>query len=138
MRLDEAARTFLGVPFQHQKRDPSIGLDCIGLAVLSGRMLSLPFVELDRTDYGTEPTNGVLESYLRVAFGPPVPKASIQPGDIVAIDYAGAIRHLGIVGEHPQGGLSLIHTNSKVGRVTEAGINAKWLKRIKQVYRVET
>lgn len=60
----------------------------------------------------------------------------MQAGDIAAIAYAGAVRHVGIVGEHPDG-LSLIHTNTAVGRVTEARIDQKWSRRIVAIYRPE-
>lgn len=133
MTLDHAARIFLDIPFRHQGRDPLIGIDCIGLIVLAGRDAGMEFPMLDRTDYGRDPADGLLEEYLRLAFGAPV--AEPQPGDIVAIDYKGAVRHVGIVGEHPAG-LSLIHTNMAVGRVTEARIDWKWRKRIKAIFRV--
>jgi len=135
MRLDEAARTFLGVPFRHQGRNPSVGLDCIGLLVAAATVLGLPQVAGDSTAYGRDPAHGLLESYMRDLFGSPV--SDMQPGDIVAIDFKGAIRHVGIVGIHP-GGLSLIHTNFSVGKVTEARLDDRWLKRIKAVYRVES
>lgn len=133
MRLDEAARAYLGVPFRHQGRDPAIGIDCIGLIVLAGRDAGMAFPAFDRTDYGTEPVDGMLQEMLRLAFGPPV--SPMQVGDVVAIDFKGVVRHVGIVGQHPQG-LSLIHTNMAVGRVTEARIDSKWANRIKGIFRV--
>lgn len=136
MTLDEAARNYLGVPFRHQGRDTSIGIDCVGLVVLSLRDCGLPQADLDYTGYSRDPHDGVLEFHLREAFGPPVVKATLQAGDVVAIDYKGAVRHVGVVGLHRDGGLSLIHTNFSVKQVTEAGIDAKWMKRIKGVYRV--
>jgi cell wall-associated NlpC family hydrolase len=132
MRLDHAARAYLGTPFRHQGRNPDIGIDCIGLIVLAGEDAGHLFPVFDRTDYGKDPVDGLLEEMLRLAFGPPL--SDMQPGDIVAIDFKGAVRHVGIVGEHPAG-LSLIHTNMAVGRVTEARIDWKWRKRIKGVYR---
>lgn len=134
MTPDQAARAFLGVPFKHQGRDPLIGIDCIGLLVLWGQLLDLPFVALDVTTYGRDPVDGLLESYLRQAFGEPVQEVAAER--IVSMGFKGATRHVGIVANHPQGGLSLIHTNQSVGRVTEARIDPKWLKRISGVYRV--
>lgn len=136
MTSDQAARAFLGIPFRHQGRDPLIGIDCIGLIVLWGQLLDLPFVALDSPNYGVDPAHGLLESYLEQAFGKPLPVSAIEAGTIVSMDYFGATRHVGIVANHPQGGLSLIHTNQRVGCVTEARIDDKWLKRIRGVYRV--
>lgn len=133
MTLDAAARHYLGTPFRHQGRNPALGIDCIGLIVLAGQDAGFLFPAFDRTDYGTDPAHGLLQGYLRLAFGPPV--SDMQPGDVVAIDYHGTVRHVGIVGAHPQG-LSLIHTNMAIGRVSEARIDAKWRKRIKAVFRV--
>jgi cell wall-associated NlpC family hydrolase len=132
MRLDEAARLFMGIPFRHQGRDPLIGLDCIGLVILAGQLCDKDFVSADQTDYGRDPHAGLLEGRMLTALGKPV--NGMEPGDIVAIDFKGVIRHVGIVGDG-QHGLTLIHTNGHVGRVTEARIDAKWAKRIKRTYR---
>lgn len=134
-RLDIEARKYLGVPWAHQGRNPAVALDCIGLPVVAGTDGGYAFVAYDSTKYGRDPAGGVLEGYLDAALGLWLPSAAMAPGDLAAIDYAGAIRHLGIVAEHPHGGLSLIHTNQHVGRVTEARIDAKWARRIKRIYR---
>ena len=133
MRLDIAARAYLGVPFRHQGRSAATGIDCVGLLVLAANDCGHSTVA-DRTDYGRDPVNGMLEAQLRAAFGAPVAVATMQPGDVAAIAFMGAVRHVGVIGEHPDG-LSLIHTNSAVGRVTEARIDAKWAKRIVSIYR---
>lgn len=142
MKLHEAARAYLGVPFRHQGRNPAVALDCIGLLVVAGRDVGLPVDLYDRTDYGKDPVDGTLECHLTAAFGNPVARnprsvSQLQPDDIVAMDYAGAIRHVGIVGE-ACGRLTLIHTSEGiVNRVTEHGIDAKWLGRIAAIYRPE-
>lgn len=130
LRLDEAARKWLGVRFQHQGRSRS-GMDCAGLVVCSARMCGRAIE--DFTAYGRDPHDGELESHLRRVFGDPV--EDIRPGDIPAIDYKGAIRHVGIAGEYVHGGLSLIHTSHFTGCVTEHRIDDRWMRRIRQVYR---
>ena len=134
MTLDEAARKYLGVPFLHQGRNPAVGIDCIGLIVCAGKDCGMAFPAFDSTAYGPDPAHGLLERHLQAAFGPPVPVADIGPGDVVSINFAGAVRHVGIVGKHPDG-LSLIHTNSSEDCVTEARIDSRWLRRIAGVYR---
>lgn len=136
MRLDQAARTFLGVKFRHQGRNPAIGIDCIGLLVCSAALCGLPQVAGDSTAYGKDPFDGLLEGHLRALFGPPLPPSDMQPGDIAAIAFEGAIRHVGVVAEHADG-LALIHTNFRLRRVTEARIDDTWRERIKAVYRVQ-
>jgi cell wall-associated NlpC family hydrolase len=132
-RLDEAARRYLGVPFKHQGRDPAVGIDCVGLGQLACRDCGVAVP--DWTDYARHPHAGLLESRLRAVFGPP--HSDMQPGDIVAMRFAGdrgPVRHVGIVGEHPHG-LSLIHTDSRLGRVVEHRIDDHWRARIAGVYR---
>lgn len=130
--LHEAARGYLDTPFRHQGRSRS-GLDCIGLLVLAladcGRAVD------DVTSYGANPYRGQLEANLLREFGPAISKADAQPGDIVAIDFAGATRHVGVLGEYVHGGLSLIHTDQDVGRVVEHRLDGKWARRITGVWR---
>jgi cell wall-associated NlpC family hydrolase len=136
LRAAEAARAYVGVPFVHQGRTRR-GLDCIGLLCLAlhdaglGHYVDHPE---NRVDYGRTPYMGLLEARMRQIFGEPV--ADMRPGDVVALRYAGPTRHVGIVGDHPHG-LSLIHTDSHLGRVTEHRIDAKWLARIALVFRPE-
>lgn len=132
VRLDLAARQYLGVPFLHQGRNPAVGIDCVGLGQLACRDFGV--ATPDWTDYGRNPANGILEKRLRALFGEPV--CCVSPGCIVSIDFAGQTRHVAIVGEHPHA-LSLIHTSSSVGRVVEHSLTDTWRKRITGIYRVE-
>lgn len=130
--LHEAARAYLGCPFQHQGRSRR-GLDCVGLVVMCLADCGRPVEDI--TTYGREPHSGLLESHLLRAFGPAIHRDEMQPGDIVAIDFAGAVRHVGITGDYPYGGLSLIHTDQSLGQVIEHRLDAKWAARIKGVWR---
>jgi len=139
VRLDQAALAYIGVPFSHQGRNPSVAIDCVGLLVCAMRDLGMP-TDADRPTYAKDPAFGVLEAQLAAAFGPPIyggipPTEILQPGDVVAIDFKGETRHVGIVGEHANG-LSLIHTNFSAQRVTVAHLNDKWRRRIRGVYRM--
>ena len=146
MTLAEAARRFLGVPFLHQGRDPVVGLDCIGLLAAAAREAGLTrYLVHDRQDYGRDPHGGLLEARLRACFGEPVAGspvdlALLHEGDVLAMRFAGPVRHVGIVGvrdyEGPQ--LTVIHTDNGVGRVTEHRIDDKWRRRIALVFRPET
>lgn len=132
MTLYAASRSYLGVPFRHQGRSRS-GLDCIGLLVRS--LLDIGRRVKDVTTYGPDPHHGLLEENLTREFGPSHGKSDLQPGDIVSIAYARATRHVGIIGEYLHGGLSLIHTDQSVGRVTEHRLDAKWHRRITGAWR---
>lgn len=125
----EIARTYLGTRWVHQGRARH-GLDCIGLLIKA-----FPGIR-DVRDYGRDPHDGLLEKHVAEQFGPPVPKSSLRPGDIVLMAFPRAVRHVGIVGDHPDG-LSLIHTDRSVGRVTEHRLDARWLDRVRFVHRME-
>lgn len=129
LRLDEAARQWMGVRFQHQGRTRH-GIDCVGLVVRTAQTCGIDTG--DFTDYGRDPHDGLLEFHLRRVFGEPV--TDIRAGDVAAIDYKGAVRHVGIVAEHPHG-LGLIHASHFTDRVTEHRIDDRWMRRIRQVYR---
>lgn len=126
----EVARSLLGARWIHQGRDPAIGIDCAGLLLIA---FGSPH---DLADYPRHPYAGQLESQLERHFGPPAFDGP-RVGDAVAMSYGekGVIRHCGIVGDYIHGGLSLIHTDSIVGCVTEHPLDDFWLARVRQVYR---
>lgn len=128
----EIARTYLGTKWVHQGRSRN-GLDCIGLVEVAFSDYSLP----DWTDYDRNPSGGLLEKRAREALGPPVPLASMRPNDIVLMAFPRVVRHVGIVGDHPDGGLTLIHTYRSINRVCEHRIDDRWHGLIRYVHRVE-
>lgn len=127
------------VPFLHQGRN-EYGSDCIGLLVYC-----TGYPEDEIPSYSRDPHNGLLEWHLEAAFGAPVCTAGpegvqvgqLRPGDLVALAYGRAVRHVGVIALHPvhAGCLSLIHTDSSVGKVTEHILDEPWLKRIRKVHR---
>lgn len=127
-RLHVTRRT----PWKHQARGPK-SLDCIGLLIVCFRQCGVT----DRTNYDRKPNRGQLESCVREQFGPPIPKAEIQEGDIALLAFRRSISHVGIIAKHPRKGLSLIHTwNGGPGRVCETPLDQDWMDRIKLVHRL--
>lgn len=123
-----AARQLIDTPFVHQGRLPGIGLDCAGLAIATATALGLPVA--DRTDYGRNPSGGLLEAALdaqpclrRILSAP-------QPGDILLMRFAGDPQHLAILA-----GATMIHAWSTVGKVCEHDFDAAWQRRVVRVYR---
>ena len=122
------------VPFLHQGRDFN-GIDCIGAVVYAHQY------PLDKVPpYPKDPIDGRLSRELRRAFGAPVMVKPFDPvmlsdADVVLMQYKGPIRHAGLVARRPGGGFNLIHTDSTLGYVTEHILDAKWLRRIEEVYR---
>ncbi len=127
------ARSYKGVPWRHRGRSRR-GIDCIGLVVLA--LAAGGFMMRDRTNYGREPWRDGLQREMREHFGEPV--SDWQPGDVALMrwDNTPEPSHVALIGAHPLGGLSLIHSYSHAtGGVCENGIDAVWQKRIVEVYR---
>jgi cell wall-associated NlpC family hydrolase len=127
-----AARSFIGVRWQHQGRSRE-GIDCAGLAaeVLKATHGST----YDKTDYprmATDETMAeVCDKYLL-----PVDAAQMQPGDIVVFRF-GPQRHMAVIGDYVFGGLSLIHAYALAPRkVVEVRFDEKWMSRMVGVWRV--
>ena len=127
--IDVAARSYLGVPWVHQGRSRH-GLDCVGLAVVCLRDIGLD--PPDRADYGRDP-DGTLRAVIS-GWDALSPVASPEPGDIALIRYK-AERHIAIVGQQPQG-LSLIHADSRAGKVVEHLMDDRWRKRVVAAWRI--
>ena len=142
MTAVDAARAYIGVPWVHQGRNPAIGIDCIGLLVLAfGPSLG----DATPADYSRDPHGARLESELQARFGAPVVEArasrpielaTLQPGDIGVLSYGGPVRHVGLIGDHAHG-VSLIHTDSRLGRVVEQRIDDRIRRMIRLVFRPE-
>lgn len=136
VRLDIAARKYVGTVFRHQGRSPDTGLDCVGLAkqVTVDDCGLLWLAAHDLRAYARNPNGDELERRMAAAFGAPV--SEIVPGRLVTIGFHnGKTRHVGIVGEY-EGRLTLIHAYGRPPKVIEHGINDWWRRRITGIYEV--
>lgn len=130
------------VPFVHEGRSLA-GIDCIGaLAWILEYGEEIP-------GYPRDPVNGELERELEAILGPPVMEFTrarrmrpgnlehIQPCDILSMQYAGPIRHVGFVvpSSSLPGALNIVHTDSDVGCTTECLFDEFWTRRIMKVWR---
>lgn len=140
-----AARGWIGTRFHHQGRCKKSssgrgGVDCIGLIVgvaeelgimSGGKMLH----EYDRTDYASIPNGNELYSVLQKHFIE-IPVDKIAPGDILLFRFAKNPQHVGIVGNHPSGALSIIHSYIEARGVVEHLLDEKWMERAVAGFRV--
>ena len=129
--LIAAARTCVGIPFQHQGRQPGLGLDCAGLLVVALRTLRLD--PLDRTDYGRNPHGGALEAMLDaqpLLFR--VPIQEMRPADVLLMRFKTDPQHLALFA-----GETIIHAYESAGKVAEHRLDTRWRARIVRVYRVQ-
>lgn len=105
-QLVAVARSFIGVRWTHQGRNPTMtGLDCGGLALESGRVLNLTTLEF--LGYASFPTNGKFDELLAEEtdflwereFPFNFTGDELRPADLVSFDYGNGegTRHLAIV-----------------------------------------
>lgn len=128
----DAARKLRGARWRHRGRKPW-AVDCIGLVALAARESGLDTP--DEQGYGREPWEDRLRKGLRARLGEPLPKGDARPGDIALVRWTEAEpSHIGIVGDHPDGGLTLIHSTNLAG-VIEQSMTAEVLLAVIEVYR---
>ena len=129
-----AARRYLGVRFRHQGRSPIHGLDCLGLLVAVAEDCGLEHhgrraASFDATDYGHIPDAARLSDGLR-ALMRVVDPVTMAAGDVLLLRIDGNAQHVGIVGDYPPHGFSLIHAYAPARRVVEHRLDAGWQERI--------
>lgn len=128
----EAARSLKGAKWRHRGRKPW-AVDCIGVVAVAGKMAGL--AAEDEFKYGREPWEDRLRQGCRERWGDPIPKEQVQPGDIAIFRWGnGEPSHMGVIGNHPDGGLTLIHAHLTNG-VVEASLAGKYESCIVEVFR---
>ncbi|MGZ8927145.1 MAG: C40 family peptidase [Methylobacter sp.] len=123
----EAARSQLGVKFQHQGRCPGLALDCAGLGAYVAQAIGAEYNEWP--GYGRSPHQGLLESVLD---NQPCLEIVLdrQPGDLLLMRFGREPQHVAIFT-----GDTIIHSYEPVGMVCEHGLDAVWESRIVRIYR---
>jgi len=121
-------RKYVGCKYAPHGRDPSIGLDCYGLAIcIYGDMgITLPDPLYAETDQETN--RRILESLEST-----IPNEKIdrpEPGCIIELNVLGEPSHIGVY----VGNGDFIHSSRKSGVVVDK--LHRWEKRIKGFYRV--
>lgn len=127
------ARTWILTPWAHQGRTRD-GCDCAGLLICVGQSLGL--TEFDLRDYERLPDGEQMMALCREHLTQ-IEQPAMQPGDIVVMRFDVEPQHIGILGDYPYGGgLSLIHSNQRVGKVVEHRLDAVWRARVVAVFSV--
>lgn len=126
------ARALKGAKWRHRGRKPW-AVDCIGLVAVAAQRSGLAVA--DAQGYGREPWEDLLRAGCRARWGHPLPASEAAPGDVAVFRFApGEPSHMGVVADHPEGGLSLIHSQQLHG-VVEQRLAGKMLASIVEVYR---
>jgi uncharacterized phage protein (TIGR02218 family) len=132
------ARSWIGTPYLHLQRDRGRFSDCAGLIIGVARSLGLG--DYRKLDYSAIPDPVHMEKVLKDNLDP-VSVSNYCLGDILWLGFRypgkdGLIPvHLGIVGDYPGGGYSLIHAYSISRCVTEHRLDVKWKRRIHAAFR---
>jgi cell wall-associated NlpC family hydrolase len=132
------ARTWLKTPFHHQARVKHVGVDCAGLPICTGRALGCFPADMDVVGYARSPDGVSLLAYCD-QWMKRIEPAEMDVGDVIVIRFELDPQHLGIVGDYPGGGFSMIHalgTADGRGRVVEHRLDEGTLERLVAVYRM--
>lgn len=130
------ARSWLGTRWHHQASTKGVGTDCVGLVrgvaietgVFPRDLASLPGAS-QFLGYGRLPFKGMLEKgcglYLQA-----ISATEAGPGDLVVMEFNGQPHHMGVLGWHPCGGLSIIHAYAPRRMVVESRLDDSLRARI--------
>lgn len=93
------ARSLLGTPFHHAARVPGVGIDCVGVIVLTGTECGCWPIGFDVLPYPEFPTGfdmrDTCRQYLR-----PIRQDEMRNGDVVLLVTDKQPQHLGVVGRY--------------------------------------
>jgi cell wall-associated NlpC family hydrolase len=127
--LIEAARTWIGVPFQHQGRS-RYGVDCAGFVVELMRSAGqLPYDFRDVCNYGRRPQGELLELVARHC----EPVSDEQPGLLVLIRWPKDSQpsHTGLITDS-----TIIHCYQRKRAVVEHSFRGAWRRDMHSMWRL--
>ena len=127
------AREWMGTPFHHQARCKGAGVDCVGLVI--GVCKKLKLTDFDHYTYSRIPDGQMMKATCEANMAR-IPFAEIIPGDVILFHFGSHPQHLAIVGDHPHGGLSIIHSYAPSKKVVEMSLSQEWIDRIVACYRL--
>ena len=123
----EEARKLIGTPWQHQGRQPGIGIDCAGVIV---HLLRLQGIGYDVAGYAREP-NGELLSHAKACLVP-IARDAYQPADVVIFRLRSEPQHVALITD--KGMLHALGRPGPLSRVTEHGLTDQWRRQIVAAY----
>ena len=126
--LTEIARTWLGTKWVHHQSKKGIGCDCVGFlyGVAEEAKINLPPIP---KPYPRLPKHNDIKTYLETNF---TITDTIEKDTILLIEYNGIYCHVAIATSEN----TMIHADSSHKKVIEHEIDEYWLKRIKEIYKI--
>lgn len=133
--LVEAGRTLIGTPYHTKGRLPGVGLDCIGVPIVSAWIACVKPRSFDIRGYSDIPDGSLLplcdEHMTRV------PREAMQPGDVIVVRFGATPHHVGLLGDYRHGGLSIIHAeNDRHRKVIEHRLWLDGAMKFVRAYRI--
>jgi cell wall-associated NlpC family hydrolase len=112
----DRARACLGSPFRLHGRDPSIGLDCVGLIAIAWSR-----VEAAPTGYALRNRRDSQWKAVLDGLASRISSGEMGPGDALLLRAGPEQLHLGL-----WTGLGLIHADARIGHVIESPGRPAW------------
>jgi hypothetical protein len=103
----------IGTPYHAKARKPGVGVDCVGMPILTCWIAGVHPWGMDFTDYPMQPDGSLLPrcdanpEYLQ-----PVTQAEMAPGDIVVLRWGKEPHHFGVVADDKHGRLTIVHAEN--------------------------
>jgi len=123
------AREWIGTKWNHMHRLKGVATDCAGIVV--GVAQAKCGFNADIPPYSRQPAKNSLvrmcEQHMTKADGPAL-------GRVAVMRFQNEPQHLGIFGDYPGGGLSLIHAYAEARKVVEHRFDETWAARVLAVY----
>lgn len=126
------ARSWIGTRWKHQGRLKGDGVDCVGLAYQIGnsfKRFGVPPPALP--PYARTATDNLMVSLCDQFL---IRKKEMRIGMVVAMRFDITTRHMGILGDYGESGLSLIHAYAVNRQVVEHRLDDAWRSRIFACY----
>lgn len=127
------ARSWVGVSFAHQGRSRQ-GVDCVGLVFCASWNLHLTLE--DFRAYSARPDGVSMKQHCDRLLCP-IALDSFSLADVLLFrNMANQPQHVAIIGDHPNGGWTMIHAWQPNGRVCEQGLDKRWMRFAVAAYHV--
>jgi cell wall-associated NlpC family hydrolase len=128
MDLIEVARSWLNTPWQHNQKTKGIGVDCVNFLNAIANESGVIIEEIPE-HYGRVATDNNIEEYLERNFKKK-PTKDIEKNNIILYAFSGYKNHVALATSNN----TIIHANSRVGKVVEHNIDGVWLRCINSVW----
>lgn len=132
------ARAWIGTRFEHQAALKGVSCDCIGLmrgvgiecGIFPRDYLALPWVR-EFIGYGRQPIDGQMMRACRLFMQQVEDLASAR---VVLMKFGAEPHHIGLIGDYPLGGFSVIHAYAPMRKVVEHRLDDIWRSRIVAIF----